>query len=1245
MSRNDFSKQFESIRKDRRGVVESKVYPGIKQLVSEIYPEEAHFIYELLQNAEDAKASAVFFGIRSDMLIFRHNGTKQFDANDVESITNIAISTKKDNYVQAGKFGIGFKSVYAFTETPSIYCDSICFKIEKLLLPEKIDDLKDRKKGWTEFHFPIESKKISVEEAKEKIRQGLLEIESSTLLFLNNIYYLDYELEDHSVYSIVKEKEGNIITCSIHKGSNTISKDTWMRFSKDSMLDGKSIQVDLAFPLVYKDEENTYDFGNAKNKVFIKFWAKNENSKLRFYINAPFGCPPTRDSVNKEDNVNRKLIREIASLIQPTIVELRNNNYLTDSFFEILPIEDDDIPEFYQPIVEAIKRSFADKKNLPTMDPGQYVTTENGIMSRRDVIDKLFTKKDIRTIFQNNSLCFVKNRPVTTRAYKFLKSLEIKELSPEEILIQFLNIGDHALVEWLKNINNEKLADLYAFLNKGIDNLNHTASKYEEYEVYVSDSWYGRRQGTSEQIKQGEYYLELCNQINRIKQISIVKTTDGSYVKASEAHIVEKGIQIPQEYKVVVPDLHKKEAAKKFLQSMGVNTFSHEELEAYKYKQEVRDMKDSISGLHMLDVQKATDPLELTKSIIRFIKKHKYDEINWHEYRIVYAKRHGWNQSGWVKITDSVLDKPFVGENGLSATIPVNGKAVLDEIYLELDDSDRKAWIDFLKKGGAFWKIEVRSVDLGTGYLTGYNTDYVIDDLQQYLNLRNIALARYIWRSLSDEDGWQYYYNQNVYKLNQRHSCVFDESSVLKTLRNFRWVPDINGVFRRPRELSRNTIDKTFVINESNGFLASIGFGEDAKKIEDEERAKKEREYLEQEQQKEAAKRLGFDSTEEVIASKEDAKKVAELRSLGINIDDVIAAERNKRKEKVRKSIDDMMSSRKDEQFREGAGSDYDVAAVVNNPERRKEKIEEELSEEEEERKSKISSRKEPAINKEEKQFLYNQYSGKCQVCSKRIIKRDRTYYFEAVNLLDTSTIEEKNLTGLSTGWNSLCLCPNCAAEYKYGAVSLYDLKDRVMAMTIDRNVDEYIMLPIRMQGEDRELRYSPVHLFSLQTALSYFGRISSDQDNDDTADTYVTQNDNEIQATEIVRLDSGDKCPRCGTRNNNASDMLVIDRNGKASKIYGIRCTCGARYVTKKLFYMIKNPQRFNIVENTVTPYASQVTKKSGNDTNSNKTCVVMNENGKKTIISVQRCKKCGISGNQFFSGMCWKCYREEKR
>ena len=68
---------------------------SILRLLSDLYPDRAHFIFELLQNAEDARASRVKFQLAEEELIVRHNGHRLFDSQDVDSITSIANSTKK----------------------------------------------------------------------------------------------------------------------------------------------------------------------------------------------------------------------------------------------------------------------------------------------------------------------------------------------------------------------------------------------------------------------------------------------------------------------------------------------------------------------------------------------------------------------------------------------------------------------------------------------------------------------------------------------------------------------------------------------------------------------------------------------------------------------------------------------------------------------------------------------------------------------------------------------------------------------------------------------------------------------------------------------------------------------------------------------------------------------------------------------------------------------------------------------
>ena len=62
---------------------------GMKRLLTDLYPGRAHFIYELIQNADDAGATEVGFELKADRLCFSHNGKHLFNLDDIKSITNI----------------------------------------------------------------------------------------------------------------------------------------------------------------------------------------------------------------------------------------------------------------------------------------------------------------------------------------------------------------------------------------------------------------------------------------------------------------------------------------------------------------------------------------------------------------------------------------------------------------------------------------------------------------------------------------------------------------------------------------------------------------------------------------------------------------------------------------------------------------------------------------------------------------------------------------------------------------------------------------------------------------------------------------------------------------------------------------------------------------------------------------------------------------------------------------------------
>src|SRR6516225_654820 len=119
---NWFEELFLKRKKFVNSARENNFDKGIRQSTVEKYPDAVHFVYELLQNAEDQGATEAHFELCTDKLIFLHNG-KPFTRSDVENITGIGNSDKPQEANKIGRFGVGFKSVFAITSRPEIYTE------------------------------------------------------------------------------------------------------------------------------------------------------------------------------------------------------------------------------------------------------------------------------------------------------------------------------------------------------------------------------------------------------------------------------------------------------------------------------------------------------------------------------------------------------------------------------------------------------------------------------------------------------------------------------------------------------------------------------------------------------------------------------------------------------------------------------------------------------------------------------------------------------------------------------------------------------------------------------------------------------------------------------------------------------------------------------------------------------------------------------------------------------------------
>ena len=216
---------FEKLTRDRienANVYEKPSSDGVNEMVVNKYSDQAHFVYELIQNADDAGASLVRFLLKRDKLYFVHNGTRHFFITDVDTeredkekgkigdinaITSIGASSKKNDANKIGKFGIGFKAVFQYTKTPIIYDEQISFRLERMVVPYKItDECIYRNKNETCFEFPFNSDDITAEVAYDEISNKLrsLILPMTFLQNLKEIYYKNDDVEGYYINSIEK---------------------------------------------------------------------------------------------------------------------------------------------------------------------------------------------------------------------------------------------------------------------------------------------------------------------------------------------------------------------------------------------------------------------------------------------------------------------------------------------------------------------------------------------------------------------------------------------------------------------------------------------------------------------------------------------------------------------------------------------------------------------------------------------------------------------------------------------------------------------------------------------------------------------------------------------------------------------------------------------------------------------------------------------------------------------------------
>ena len=365
------------------------------------YSDSTHFIYEILQNADDYGAKEVFFKLLETELWIEHDG-EPFTEDNVKAITYFGRSTSKEDLVKTGRFGVGFKSVFNFTATPIIISGCEHFQIYGLYRVKEYPYPDDFPRSRTRIILPFNHESenpdyvdlMSRADAYSKIEERLTSLNKNTLLFTRNIREIRWETNDGSGhYSREDDKSNNARMTTITDGEHV---KKYLVFSREPRWkDEVHKTVDVAFGI---DEKGEIVPVSAEEGFLYVLFATKQETHLRFILNGPYRTNPARETIAEDDSFNRHLIKETCDLVEDMLPQIRKKGLLTTKFLAVLPNKDDGLRDFYKPIMDRLVELFKNEKLTPMKRGGHAAAS--GIYRYRGSrqLSKLINDEDLATI-------------------------------------------------------------------------------------------------------------------------------------------------------------------------------------------------------------------------------------------------------------------------------------------------------------------------------------------------------------------------------------------------------------------------------------------------------------------------------------------------------------------------------------------------------------------------------------------------------------------------------------------------------------------------------------------------------------------------------------------------------------------------------------------------------------------------------------------------------------------------------
>ncbi len=1017
---------YEQICKDnirRRG----EEFDDIGRLISEqLYSDRTHFIYELLQNAEDALGrrkinnqeselpTSVKFLLYKDRLEFRHFG-EDFDTNDVKSISDVLKGTKSEDKTQIGKFGIGFKSVYAFTSTPQIHSGDEHFIIERYIRPRNADRILQRANGETVFIFPFNHKDLSKEQAFQSIEEKLKKIGSRVLLFLKNITEIEWTIEDQEEGLYLKEskQQGKFTQKVIVIGQhgNKDEEEEWIVFRRQIKTMNSSVDefVELAFRLVANKKKREKIVRKITSSPLVVYFPTKLETHLGFLIHGPYDTTAPRSAIENNE-WNKKLIIETAALLIETVLPwLKKYKLLTTNFLEALPIRIEDFPRYslFRPIYENVRTALRDQEFLPTAG-GKYVAGKCAVLARAEDIVSLISSEQLSSL-----------------------------LSKSETL------------EWLTTDITETKKDIYRYLVGWKPNDDDIREKIEPLivaEVRPQDliekltSDFLEKQSITWLLQFYAFFEKRPALIDKLKNKPIICLEDGSYVTPFKQDGAPNAYLPPEndtEFPVVSREISKDEKAIAFLKNLGITRPDAvaEVMEHVfpKYRQSNPDISETE---HLQDIKKI-----LNAYVTDSKKKEKRLKEQLQETKFIFTKALGTETIAFSKPKDVYFKTKnleiYFSKNSTVGFIRPDFYDQPALLFFEILGATDKIRIQCKSKNDS---VDYVQLEYDNGYrrgLKGFDPDIQIDGIKDAIMKPSGERSKIIWNEIAVK--YSHCIKGKILKSSRQdfapNGKIYEKKKLTsnfgRLLMDNPWLPDKQGKFHKPTELTLDDLPESFVRDEK---LA-----------------------------------------DQLCMKRNIVAKLAE--KAGISLDTLKNAKKiDQASPEVKEQIDLLLSNSNKKQ------SEFPQKSVPDTDRRINKIIEKCRKAPKKEYKKKLNSKKITENTIDPKIWLRETYTNKegqmiCQICHDEMPfkKENGQYYFEAVELLNDFDREMEEV--------HIALCPLCAAMYnefvKHGKDNkiMESLKKKLM-----KSKDAEI--PLQLGELNTSVRFVKSHFLDVKTII-----------------------------------------------------------------------------------------------------------------------------------------------------------------